>query len=83
MVSKRVGNGATATECEKVFLALPLEAAAEKLKERSITPDVTSSEQTKTKRRIVVGEELLKNIVENARPEVVQGGNRRGTGCNQ
>jgi SWI/SNF related-matrix-associated actin-dependent regulator of chromatin subfamily C len=75
VVSKRVGNGATATECEKVFLALPLEAAAEKVKERSITPDVSSSErieEEEEEKTMLVGNELLKNIIESAHPEVVK-----------
>jgi hypothetical protein len=78
VVSKRVGNGATATECEKVFLALPLEAAAEKVKERSITPDVSSSErieeeeEEEEEKTLLVGNELLKNIIESAHPEVVK-----------
>jgi hypothetical protein len=74
VVSKRVGNGATATECEKVFLALPLEAAAEKVKERSITPDVSSSQriEEEEEKTLLVGNELLKNIIESAHPEVVK-----------
>jgi SWI/SNF related-matrix-associated actin-dependent regulator of chromatin subfamily C len=55
-------------------LALPLEAAAEKVKERSITPDVSSSQriEEEEEKTLLVGNELLKNIIESAHPEVVK-----------
>ena len=75
VVSKRVGNGASAAECEKVFLALPLEEAVKTQEERSITPDVTSSEQkvdSTVESTMDLEESILKDIVEKARPEVVK-----------
>ena len=74
LVSKRVANGASALECEKVFLALPLEAAAAKLEgERSITPDVTSSEKKEESNEMMdLRERIMKEIVDQAHPEVVK-----------
>ena len=72
IVAKRVGNGATASDCERVFLSLPLEG--ESKMERSITPDGTSNEKDEStdKAKMDVRENILKDIVGGSHPEVVK-----------
>jgi SWI/SNF related-matrix-associated actin-dependent regulator of chromatin subfamily C len=72
VVAKRVGNGASALDCERVFLSLPLENASNT--ERSITPEATSSdkEESSDKGRMDLSEQTLKDIVHGSRPEVIK-----------
>jgi SWI/SNF related-matrix-associated actin-dependent regulator of chromatin subfamily C len=72
IVAKRMGNGSSALDCERVFLSLPLEAAIKT--ERSITPDAPSNEKEGSydDGKINSSEKTLKDIVDSCRPEVIK-----------
>lgn len=73
-VADQVGHGVNAKECERQFLALPI---SEHANERSITPDMTSGEQDKSKNestqkdRLELQQELLQSIIDKCDPSVV------------
>jgi len=68
-VADRVGNGAKAYDCEIEFLTLPLEARATAYQtERAITPDLTSSNGSKTATEM---QAWLEHLVCNSKPNVV------------
>ena len=65
-VAETVGNGATASECERQFLALPLDEEEEtERREGSITPDPAVLEQGAQER-------LLRRLVDQADPTVLR-----------
>ena len=72
VVAKRVGNGASASDCERAFLSLPLEGDSKM--ERSITPDGAGNEKEESTEKVKMDlrENMLKDIIDGSRPEVVK-----------
>jgi SWI/SNF related-matrix-associated actin-dependent regulator of chromatin subfamily C len=75
-VAARMQNGAGPIDCERAFLYTPLaEGNTESQAERSITPDMTGSdkkEESPTLANSQMKEKIIKEIIDQTRPEVIQ-----------
>jgi len=73
-VANTVGNGATALDCERQFLAIPLDEEEEG-REGSITPEPTTATRTNnslTTTKLQVQQELLRSLVDQTDPVILR-----------